>query len=73
MKLLNQRLSRDGERLYTEGEHVDDNGKPHPVSISTSRQRLHNIVVDHGGLDNIGVNLTDDGLREFVKRLFGKG
>ena len=72
MKLINQRDSRDGKHRSSECEHVDDNGRRHVMHIRTSSEGRHNIVVDYGGIDNIGYDLTDDGLTAFLARLFGK-
>ncbi len=42
------------------------------MHVRTTEKGLHNIVVDYGGIDNIGYGLSDDGLVKFLARLFGK-
>lgn len=75
MKVINQKDLHDSKQMpyrSSECEHVDDDGKRHSILIRTSAEGEHNIVVDHGGIDNIGYGLSDDGLTAFLVRLFGK-
>lgn len=75
MKVIKQRDSCDSKGMpyrSSECEHIDDNGRHHSILVRTSGEGRHNVVVDYGGIDNIGYDLSDDGLVAFLVRRFGR-